>query len=96
MRYAVINKETKEVINVIIWDGISEISGLTDNPNIILVRTDTGNIGDIYDENTNEFISKALNSPDIVIDDTTIEQILNTNQEIPPSEIYKIIEGDTQ
>jgi len=83
-RYAVIDKASRKVLNVIVWDGSSEIAGLTDNPNILLVETETGNVGDIYDIETKSFIKP---------EDIIVERILGSNDEMPPSEVYKIFEG---
>jgi len=83
-RYAVIDKASRKVLNVIVWDGRSEITGLTDNPNILLVETETGNVGDIYDVETKSFIKP---------EDIIVERILSSNDEMPPSEVYKIFEG---
>lgn len=50
-RHAIINQENK-VVNVVIWDGREWIPPR----NHMVVRTDTGNIGDIYDPVKNIFI----------------------------------------
>lgn len=54
MRYAVINPE-KIVVNVIIWDAVSNWEPPLD---CILVKTDTGGIGDMYDMDTLSFITQ--------------------------------------
>ena len=52
MRHAVIDKETKKVVNVIIYDGVSEW-----NPpaNCFIVKNERVNKGDVYDSINNTF-----------------------------------------
>jgi hypothetical protein len=52
MRHAVVNKETKKVANVIIWDGVSQWSPPAGHD---LIRHDKCDIGDIYDATKNSF-----------------------------------------
>ena len=52
MRHALINKETKQVVNVIIWEG----EPWTPPTNHFVVQSDTAGIGDIWDESNNLFI----------------------------------------
>lgn len=51
MRHAVINNDSKKVVNIVIWEGAEWLPPR----NHIVVRTDKGNIGDIYDEKANDF-----------------------------------------
>lgn len=52
MRHAVVNKETKIVSNVIVWDGVSKWSPPVGHD---VVRHDKCDIGDIYEASTKSF-----------------------------------------
>lgn len=52
MRHAIINNETKKVVNIVIWEG-AEWLPPRDH---LVVQSDDANIGDSFDENTNLFI----------------------------------------
>jgi len=55
-RWAGVDKATKKVVNVIIWNGESEVRGLTDNDNVILVEADSeGDIDEYWDEGERRF-----------------------------------------
>lgn len=54
MRHAIVNNETKEVVNVVIWEGAEWLPPRGH----LVVQDDTVNIGDIYDEETNTFKPK--------------------------------------
>jgi len=84
-RYAVVDRDTKKVINVIIWDGKSEVSGLTDNSSILLVQTESGDIGDIYDESANRFIKWYE-----IVRSKILDKV-KENAELTPSEIYEFM-----
>jgi hypothetical protein len=52
MRYAVIDNDSKEVVNVIIWQG----APWEPPANHFIIQSDEAGIDDIYDENTQTFI----------------------------------------
>lgn len=51
MRHAVINKDTMEVVNVVIWEGAEWLPPRGH----YVVRSDQADIGDIWNESTGEF-----------------------------------------
>ena len=51
MRHAIINKDTKEVVNVVIWEGAEWLPP----KNHYIVRSDVCQMGDIWNESTGEF-----------------------------------------
>ena len=55
MKHAIINNDTKTVVNIIVWEGAEWLPPR----NHIVVRSDIANIGDTYDERTG-FFSKPL------------------------------------
>ena len=55
MRYALINNETKKVVNIIIWEGAEWLPPR----NHIVIQSDQASIGDTYDESQEAFIGKT-------------------------------------
>ena len=61
MRHAIVNNDTKKVVNVVIWEGHEWLPPR----NHLVVQNDVVNIGDIYDVETNAFTNPSLSSPEI-------------------------------
>jgi len=57
-RYAVINKTTKKVVNVIEWDGVSQWAPPNDH---FVMESDRASIDHIYDESNGNFINDLTN-----------------------------------
>lgn len=49
--HAIVNNETKEVVNVIVWDGAEWLPPRGH----LVIQSDVANIGDIYDSETKTF-----------------------------------------
>jgi hypothetical protein len=60
MRHGIINKDTKKVVNVVIWEGAEWLPPR----NHWVVQNDTVDIGDTYDDANNVFIK-----PDLIAQD---------------------------
>jgi hypothetical protein len=50
-RHAIIENETKKVVNCVVWDGAEWLPPR----NHLVVESETANIGDVYDENAKTF-----------------------------------------
>lgn len=50
-RHAIINNQSKEVVNVVIWEGAEWLPPRGH----LVVKSDTAGIGDIYNEESGEF-----------------------------------------
>ena len=57
-RYAVVNKETNEVVNVIEWDGVSKWSPPEDHYTML---TQGCAIGDFWDDKRDDFVRPLKN-----------------------------------
>jgi len=55
MKHAVINNETKKVVNIIIWDGAEWLPPR----NHFVIRSDIAEIGDIWNEKDNSFVKDS-------------------------------------
>lgn len=51
MRHAIVDAQTKEVVNVVLWEGKEWLPPRGH----LVVRSDHCDVGDIYDEATNAF-----------------------------------------
>lgn len=60
MRHAVVDRITKVVKNVIVWDGVSKWSPPAGHD---VVRHDKCDIGDIYNPSTNSFNKPIVVNP---------------------------------
>lgn len=60
-RYAMVDPITNRVKNVVIWDGVKEWAPARKN---IMIRSETANIDDIYDRNTNKFNKPIIQGND--------------------------------
>jgi|BogFormECP03_OM1_1039626.scaffolds.fasta_scaffold50982_1 hypothetical protein len=58
MRWAVINKETKKVVNVIEWEGAMNGNNWSPPKDHYIVPTDLDDIGDTHDPEKQIFIKK--------------------------------------
>jgi hypothetical protein len=56
MRWAVINNETKKVVNVIEWDGVAAWAPPSGH---YVIATDVDDIGDTHDQKKQIFIKKG-------------------------------------
>ena len=54
MRYAIIENESRKVVNVVMWEGAEWLPPR----NHLVIRSDKANIGDSFDETTMAFTSK--------------------------------------
>lgn len=61
-RHAIINNQTKKVVNVVIWEG-TEWLPPRDH---LVVASDSADIGDTYTESTRSFTKNNLSKPDAV------------------------------
>lgn len=56
MRYAVVENDTRLVVNVVQWEGAEWLAPR----NHLVIRSDLANIGDTYNEATNSFIAPVV------------------------------------
>lgn len=55
-RHAIVNKDTKKVVNVVIWQGAEWLPPR----NHLVIQNDKVDIGDSYDEQTNSFSKPVI------------------------------------
>ena len=61
-RHAIVNNETRKVVNVVIWEGKEWLPPR----NHLVVMSDSADIGDDYDEKSRKFTKNNLSKPDAV------------------------------
>lgn len=59
-RHAIINNETKKVVNVVIWEGKEWLPP----KNHLVVQSDSADVGDDFDEKSCTFKKNNLSKPD--------------------------------
>jgi hypothetical protein len=89
LRYAVVDRTTRKVINVIMWDGVSNISFITKDYDVVPAhRPDKpdeyyGDIGDYHNPTTNDF-----ERPVTIVDSISGRAVLRTR--ISLSDLYTL------